>query len=464
MSLKYRRILFGFFVLLFILMVPLVLLYATGHTINWKRLSLEKTGSILVESDPAGAAIFINGEAIKQGTFNALTDKNTLTTPSRIKDLAPGEYSIRLESYGYWPWEERINLAPGEALNLGTIHLYNQSKPYLISSFDSANVKVSPNGLAIAIIENNKLSIFNTETNKEDNFTLPKIINNNAPIEWSGDSQRLIVDELIVDRNKKTVETIKQAGANNFRWNRDNSSLLYFLSNKKLFVKEIENNQERQANIQLPKNIDLVIDFNVYNNQVYLLAKDNEQNNYLVIGTFGSEMKKISLDKGSYTFIEENFYRPTFISGKKLYILDQPLPILDRQKIIQVSDRYIAGKNIDSSIIYTTPLELRRWDNENQEYLINRFGAPVNTFLPLTKTSAIVAALDNSLKLYIPGKNSITLNLISKISIQEITVDSEEKNIYLIGKYQEKSGLFKLPLNEKPDFSSPTLKDTSTTK
>lgn len=69
------------------------------------------TGFVLT-SQPAGAAVFIDGES------------RDLVTPARITDLAPGLHTVRLErGDGYQPWETQVALAAGQVLELADAQL-----------------------------------------------------------------------------------------------------------------------------------------------------------------------------------------------------------------------------------------------------------------------------------------------------------------------------------------------------
>lgn len=448
MSLRSRRILFAFFVLLFIILVPVVLLYATGHTINWQRLSLEKSGSLLIESSPSGATIFLNGQSVHKNVFGIINDESQETTPTRIKDLAPGEYTVRLERYGYWPWEEQLRLSPGEALNLGTVQLFNQAKPQLLIKGEIIESQSSPDGSAIALLTNDDLIIINTETQEQSHFSVVRVGEKNI-IRWSRDSQRLILNSQIIDRNKKTVETVQPQGKpGNFHWDRNNSSVLYFLSNGKMFIREIENGKERPIDIQTQLKGQAIVDFDIYDKQAYVIVKDTAGNNNLLMGTLGKDMSSMTLPASNYQFIENNFNRPMLLSGRNLYIVDKPLPLFVEPRLLEVTNRYTNGRGIGSSFVYSTPLELRRWDNENQEYILTRFGSPINYVWPLTKNAAVLAALSDSIRLYVNGRSPFILTLANVTEISDLSVSTNEKTIYFVGNYQDTKGLFSLTLSE----------------
>jgi hypothetical protein len=64
------------------------------------------TGSVVVDSRPAGASVTIDG-------------KPSGTTPMTIAALPPGKHTVRLELPGYRPWSQTIDLRAGERRRVG---------------------------------------------------------------------------------------------------------------------------------------------------------------------------------------------------------------------------------------------------------------------------------------------------------------------------------------------------------
>ena len=117
MSLKFRRFLYIFFILIFLIVVPLLSLYANGYKISISSVLdgdffIQKTGILIIDSSPKNANIYINGKS-RQFIFKNLFKKDTdmITTPAKIKNLSAGEYIIKLEKDGYWPWEKRLRIS-----------------------------------------------------------------------------------------------------------------------------------------------------------------------------------------------------------------------------------------------------------------------------------------------------------------------------------------------------------------
>jgi len=93
---------FIMFALIFIIVSPIVVLYAKGDifTNGWSILS---TGAIYVTKAPSGSEILING---KQHDITSFFKRDVL-----IKNLRKGTYDILIKKEGYNSWTEKIKVS-----------------------------------------------------------------------------------------------------------------------------------------------------------------------------------------------------------------------------------------------------------------------------------------------------------------------------------------------------------------
>ena len=93
-----RKIRFSIFLLLFLIISPLIVLYANGDILNgWGFL---KTGGIYVHSAPIGSEIYLNTKL--------KTNTNFFQRDILIKNLKPGNYEIGIKKDGYNFWSKKI--------------------------------------------------------------------------------------------------------------------------------------------------------------------------------------------------------------------------------------------------------------------------------------------------------------------------------------------------------------------
>lgn len=448
MSLLYRRIIFSFFVLLFCILVPVVLIYATGNTINWRRLSLEKTGSILVASEPTGATVFLNNKTIKDTLFGFLPRETNITTEAKINNLLPEEYTIRLEKEGYWPWEQRVNLAPEEAKNLNTIKLFKKTEPKLILAA-TGQAELANDGQKFAIFQDNNLTVFNTNNEINKKITLPAKQKITATkINWSNNDSKISLDNLIIDLDNEKVINLNQETKKDIsliRWG-NNSDIAYFLSNQKIWRYTISSKTIMEVDLDNKINNQKIVDYIIRGDELYIIIKNQQDQETLLSGSLEGQLKSIQLPSGDFQFVLNQFSKPALTNNHELYIIDEPIPLFSQPRLIKATDNFRLGQTKNNSLIYTNTLELRRWDNETSEYLLTRFGSVINSLWPLQKTDSVIVATPNDIRLFINDLQSFTITLANIKNTSAVMVTSDDKTLYLFGTYNNQTGIFSLGL------------------
>lgn len=98
-----RRIIFSILVFAYLLICPLLLLYASGYSIDPFTREVKQMGLLRVESSPSGAIIYL-----EQSRF-------VRRTPATIDKLLPGKYKVTLRYPGYRSWVHTIDVKAGKA-------------------------------------------------------------------------------------------------------------------------------------------------------------------------------------------------------------------------------------------------------------------------------------------------------------------------------------------------------------
>lgn len=128
------------FILGFSFTAPLVLLRTSGYRVNWQRQRIEKTGSIRVETEPAGATVSIDGGAQPR------------PTPLSVTRLLPEEYVIRVTKSGYLPWEKRLAVKSGQTAFATGIRLFRDDVPQLAYAADATDAAWTEDGSRAAFV------------------------------------------------------------------------------------------------------------------------------------------------------------------------------------------------------------------------------------------------------------------------------------------------------------------------
>ena len=111
-----RRILFYLFLALYLVLCPLIILYALGYIFTPKvEEGFAKTGLIHIETLPGNASISIGSKRYGE------------TTSATIRNLLPGTYDLNVVLHGYRSWDRKVKVEAGKAVNFEKVLLVPQS-------------------------------------------------------------------------------------------------------------------------------------------------------------------------------------------------------------------------------------------------------------------------------------------------------------------------------------------------
>lgn len=102
LSRRKRKIyLLGLF-LAFVVLLPILLFYASGYRLS-ENFDLVKTGGLYIGVGETGADVYVDGKFIKR---TSLLDRDAF-----VQDLLPGSHSILVEKDGRFSWEKDLRVA-----------------------------------------------------------------------------------------------------------------------------------------------------------------------------------------------------------------------------------------------------------------------------------------------------------------------------------------------------------------
>lgn len=115
-SLPLRRGFFYLYILLFLLTSPLVVLYTAGYRFDFHTTSFVKTGALAVSTDPRGAHVVLND------------DSKLTRTPSILKNILPGTYTLQVSKDGYHEWQREITVRSRETTMVDEVLLFQNEQ------------------------------------------------------------------------------------------------------------------------------------------------------------------------------------------------------------------------------------------------------------------------------------------------------------------------------------------------
>lgn len=102
MPLKKRRLYFFFFLAVFFLAIPVLMLYTSGYRLS-SSFRLVKTGGIYISAPGTGAEIYVNNQLEKT--------TNLIQRDFFRQNLTPGTYFVFVFKDGYWPWSKELKVS-----------------------------------------------------------------------------------------------------------------------------------------------------------------------------------------------------------------------------------------------------------------------------------------------------------------------------------------------------------------
>lgn len=450
MSLQQRRLLFYFFIFLFILVSPFAVLFATGRTINWQRLEIQKTASILIKSEPANANIFLNDK--KPLLFlNRIFGKTTPpVTPAKLSNLAPGSYTIRLERNGYISWEEKIILKANEVANMGPIRLFKNSIPELTHSLDSIlKIESSPDGRTVVTISEKKLVIYQVPEQKEFIQTLESPIT--SEIIWSNDQENFIINEdYIFNRSGNIVSRLTEKiipKPSFIRFDDENNDLIYYIEKNQLHrYNFIDSTNEIASDLKTLLVGQDLLDYTISGRHLYLVFRAQNQSELVAFNLSSPNRQTTAvLPAGKYHFLpEKNKVLLLETTNRDLYWIEQPLPLFFSPRLTAVAKDYSVGRWQGDSLLYATPFEIRQWNNNNEK-LVSRLSEPVIGIATLASDNELLYTTAQAINVRPLGDYNFNQST-QLLDIKKITtllmIDND--SLYFIGEYNNQFGIFHL--------------------
>lgn len=442
MSRRIRRILFYFFVLVFFVIAPIIILYAYGYKYDFTNKKFIETGAIYVKSQPKKAKISLNGKPLNK------------PTPVLIKGLLPHQYSLKLEMDDFTSWSKNLEVYPGLVTKAESIIL-------LPSRLESTLFNEQP--IQNFYISNDKERILFTlaakpevEANKNNGIWLQELDKNSAAIQlfknetnvyediqWSENSKYFIFHTqdhwFLLDIQKPTeitdITQILGSEISNMRWSMKDSDTLYFLRNGQLFQFQWRSKTSNTIT-------DNVADYYIEDNQIYVITLPN--NFVYKIDLNGQNRQQITFGYPENITIQRmqvsgNGTMIIFDSNNILYLVENGLlkPLVNG---IQKAEFSVDSKKLllqtehEVFIHYLDDIEGAPNRKKGEQIVIVRYSEPIKkaVFLPF-EYEHVLFEVNGALKIAeTDNRDQINAIDLTQGNNFEITFDNDILNIYYI--------------------------------
>lgn len=186
MTLPFRRIIYVAFIVIFLIITPLIILYTAGYRYNFQKHKIQKTGILILKSNPAGASIYLNGELRKE------------KTQTRIANLLPDDYNIRIEKENFYPWQKTLPVESRLTTFAENITLFEKNLPVEVTETNSELFDLSPDKIKIIYLDKKETGdevwLLNFKNLKKNLiYRISKDSGEIVNLEWSNDSQKILI-------------------------------------------------------------------------------------------------------------------------------------------------------------------------------------------------------------------------------------------------------------------------------
>ncbi len=443
MSKKFRDWLFIAFIALFIITTFFVSLYAAGYTLNrqWPprfNQLFQKTGMLVLDSEPSGADIFINDIEQRRPVLLDL-GRDNITTPTKIKNLPPGEYNLRLEKDGYWPLEKKIYINSGQSTFAEDFILFKKSLPLNLTICAPQAVSLSPDKKNL-ILPNDGL-VINLKTEISSNL---KKIASTTSVQWSKNSDQILWgNDLINLSGEKSGYNLKALGqeAQNFFWD-ENNKKIYYQSGGNISCVLTDKNT-----ISTILSGSDYVAYTVRDDLIYTVEKQNHQN-YLRVYDASSAILKSSSDlpNGEYQFHQDEYSLNLYDKKQHaLYLINasSPQPIV-RQVRPVVSWQWLSN----NFLVWHNEFEIYSLDiDNNRQELLIRVSEPITGIAWSRANNYLIYASSQQIQIVNLGLDKRTpIALLKAEQITSIFLDEKNQLLYFYAQIGQQAGIYKLQL------------------
>jgi WD40 repeat protein len=185
MSLRVRRIIYLIFILIFVVITPLIILYTAGYRYNFKKNKIQKTGILILKSNPKDASIYLNNQIQKE------------KTPARIANLLPEDYSVRLEKENFYPWQKKLTVKSKLTTFAEDIILFKKGLPAEVKIGQINSISLSPDEKKLIYTTDQDLGreivFLNLEDKNERIIYRASNQNEINLLEWDPSSKKILI-------------------------------------------------------------------------------------------------------------------------------------------------------------------------------------------------------------------------------------------------------------------------------
>lgn len=430
------------FVILFIVITTIASLFASGYKFNlswplrFNRL-LQKTGMLTTDTQPVKATIYLNGKARKTDPWKIFGGEYVMT-PAKIKNLLPGEYDLRLEAEGYWPYSQKIWINSGQTTFIEDVNLFLDNLPIFLGTSPSSHLSLSPNGRYLYSTATKEIINLKTE---ERRLTTASSSEEGT---WLDNSRLLLGGQIFNPADSEKDANYESAiGDNASNWCFDNTSgLIYYQSGQTISCLKTDS-----QTVSAIANGGDYLDYQPWGKKLFVVTRSGNQAELAAYGPDGiKEEKTFTLPGNSNYSFTDGFTGnlSLYDQGNQTAYLFNPENISTAPIVIRnAKDLEAFG---DDSLIYTNGWEIYTLNlKTGKNDLVTRLSSEINGLLWNERKNYLILVDNNSIKVF-DFKNRSLTDLFRGDTVASPVLDSANNYLYFWARIGNQEGLYKMRL------------------
>lgn len=450
MELKYRRIYAYTCIVLFIVLAPLLILYAAGYRYDFEKSDIIRTGVLTVDSDPRGATIILNNRVSKKKT-NAV-----------MKNLKPNDYHIAIEKEGYYSWGKILPVFPNKATLTNRVTLIKKSEPSIVLD-NISQFNISPDNSTISYLIPSDSGKYLLKTAKLLDLGLISEMqlgsDDYVDFYFSSDSQYLFVNTIrqninyyqivFIKENGKTFDLSNITTLNFIRLKSETSSnkLVYGLAGEQLYQIDLN-----QGSIKLLLD-DQINDFTITSDTIYYIRQSNTKAllKQAKLNEKTEPQELLTTAPGNY-FLSNNFNGLITLLNQSKDILSLIKPSVGQALMLKQMNATVKGcqwSPDQKSILFFNDYELWYLNIEKEEQqLLIRSSETIESAQWHPDETWIVFLQNNKLKaIELDGRDARSIIELTDQNPIKFHLDANQNKIYFLNQEATKNGIYKLDLD-----------------
>jgi len=424
------------YIIIFLVLCPILILYASGFRYDWKQGFPRRTGAISINVEPVDVQVYANKVLVPRDLdVQSLSYKDEV----RLTSAPPGKYVIKITKPGYYDWIKDVEIKEMQTVYIKEAILMKKNEAQKLDDGQINTLALSPdnNYLAYTKTTAQNTEIWLRDLTVQNNKQLLTFENTAVALEWNSKSEWLVVSNatppfnsvVIIplanpDKKFDLVKLLKYP-VDKYQWKDSIDPELFFSTKLKLssifpVTKKI---------LSLSKNT--FLDWKMEDGQLWTLDSDTSTAKIFINkDTLGFKKEFNTLDSSTLG----NEWNKT----KILAVARDSILLQDRAKmetvLINKTGRFNLGSNqaliseYGNWWLMWSPWELWSAVEGEEPVLINRSGEQLREVLPMDKFNALALVWANNVTILYPYY--LVTHTFIDTPVLDATVNTKDRIFY----------------------------------